>query len=558
MTPDEVQPAEAGEVNLLKLRFQDVMGIVSDAPPAVTYCVLSRPGGFLLVVPNGVFPPGLLQEAADTGYPGVIGPSTVISAPAVELAENGEWVGVYPPRSIEVTLVDLGTDAAVGLEPLLEDLGGCTPFVADAPMLFPLATSVTASATDWTANMEGDRGAGYITAEELLPEPAVSVAAPLLERRAKAEPRPKKPTIASLASQQDGIMQALQALSSQVQQLAKPPMPVEQVVPEVPQALMAGNRAALAAPVSAAIAPAPSAPSHLASLLGAPPKAKAPQPSAVFGAPGDTLQQLLDGDPLDESAGHEAPIASALLAQSKALTALVAHMAGGADPMSDLASGSASSLSVKGSAARMKLQRELHGRSGGFFLKVQEAARRRMEPTAQLSNLPEELQRLPVMTRYLERFGGFRDQKTWGLVMWQLAQIFDLLASDQIEGAKDVLALLVVMVDQTVLDSGQPDLGWILSLQEDPPGPLFTAAQASTGGAVRPCSHLADPKWLAVALSYVKEMETSTAKRAELTKGKAAALPADSVPKAPAPVLTKKQQRAKLWAERKASAAPKA
>ncbi|CAE7488234.1 unnamed protein product [Symbiodinium sp. CCMP2456] len=499
MNPDEVVPAEAGEVNLLKVRPQEVLGIVSDAPPAVCYCVLSRPGGFLLVLPSGVFSPGVLQEAADQGFSSVIGPSTVITAPAVELAESGEWLGVYPQRMIEVTLIDFGETAAGGLEPLLEGLPECTPFVAESPMLFPLATSVTAAAVEWTANMEGDRGAGYITAEELLPEQALP-SAPLLERRPKAEARPKKPTMAALASQQEGIMQALQALSTQVQQLASnPPPPQTGPAPLVGPAPLGGNRSALAAPVSAAIAASPAAPRQLASLLGAPPRAKAAFSVAGFGAPEAVAPGPLDGDPLDEDAVSGGPLASALLAQSKALTTLVAQLAGGGDPMSDLAASGPNSISVKGSAARMKLQRELHGRAGGFFAKVQEAARRRMEPTAQLGNLPEELQRLPVMTRYFERFGGFRDQRTWGLVMWQLAQAFDLLASDQLEGAKDRLALLIVMIDQTVLDAGQPDLGWILSLQEDPPTPL----------------------WLAVALSYVKEMETLSSKRSELSRAKA-------------------------------------
>ena len=84
------------------------------------------------------------------------------------------------------------------------------------------------------------------------------------------------------------------------------------------------------------------------------------------------------------------------------------------------------------------------------------------------------------MTRFLERYGGFKDQRVWGLVQWQLAQIFDLLASEQVEGAKDVLALLMLMVDQTVLDSGHHELGWILSLQEDPPSQVFTAPQHSS------------------------------------------------------------------------------
>ena len=66
--------------------------------------------------------------------------------------------------------------------------------------------------------VEGERGAGYVTAEELIQE---SPASPLfLGGRAKAEPK-RKPTVAALAAQQDDIMQALAALSTQVQSLAK-------------------------------------------------------------------------------------------------------------------------------------------------------------------------------------------------------------------------------------------------------------------------------------------------------------------------------------------------
>ena len=73
---------------------------------------------------------------------------------------------------------------------------------------------------------------------------------------------------------------------------------------------------------------------------------------------------------------------------------------------------------MKGSAARMKLQRELHARTGSFYTKVQEAALRRMEPTANLAVLQEDAQRRPVMTKYLERYGGFRDQRSRGLLQW--------------------------------------------------------------------------------------------------------------------------------------------
>ena len=313
-----------------------------------------------------------------------------------------------------------------------------------APTLFPAVASY---------QVEGERGAGYVTAEELIPgtEP------PLLERRPKAEPR-RKPTVAALAVQQESIMEAIAALSTQVQQLAKASTSTEvrgTVVPAAGSLALPTNapRQVLAAPVSATVVPQHAPPKKLASLLGAPPKAVAPKRSDLpvldeeAGAliPGD-----LDGEPHDEGG----PLASALLAQSRALTSLVSQMAGAGDPLAELA--------TKGSAARMKLQRELHSRSGSFFLKVQEAALRRMEPTANIAMLEDDARNRPILTRCLERYGGFRDQRTWGLIQWQLAQVFDLLGPGQVEGAKDVLAMTLVMIDQTVIDGGRPDRGFFL------------------------------------------------------------------------------------------------
>ena len=137
------------------------------------------------------------------------------------------------------------------------------------------------------------------------------------------------------------------------------------------------------------------------------------------------------------------------------------------------------------------------------------------------------------MTKYLERYGGYRDQRTFGLLQWQLAQAFDLLGSNQTEGAKDVLALAIVMIDQLVSDSGRADLGWILTLQEDPPSTVFSSPQHSSGS-VRVCSHLADPKWVAVALSYVKEMGTLASRRAEVPRSQPSGPASVEAPATPA------------------------
>ena len=84
-----------------------------------------------------------------------VGPSTKVTAPAGDLASLASGPA---PRSIEVTLIDF----ADALEPREEDRVGRTD------------TSVAASAVEWTANMEGDRGAGNCC-QSSLPSQALSV-----------------------------------------------------------------------------------------------------------------------------------------------------------------------------------------------------------------------------------------------------------------------------------------------------------------------------------------------------------------------------------------------
>eukprot|EP00439_Symbiodinium_sp_Y106_P081381 s400_g20.t1 len=427
---EDLVAADTGEVVLLKVNYQHALQLEGEVQSAVGYCILKRPGGFLLALPPTYIPQPVLEEASREGFLGILGPYT-----------------------ISVLIADFSEQAMAGIEVLEENIAQCVPFLEEAPNLFPLATALVAFAASWTAGVEGDRGA-YFTAEEHGPP--------------------------------------------------GPPL--------------------------------------------APPRARVPVE--------EPFQLDVDGAPLAISGEGEltgdSQIANAVLAQSRALTALVAQLAGSSDPISDLPSGGGGSLSTKGSAARLRLQRELSARTGSFFDKVFEAALRRMEPTVDLNSLAGGTQQVPVMTRYLERYGGFRDHRTWGLVQWQLGQIFDLLSTDQVGGAKHAVALLMVMVDQLVLDSGSPDLGWILSLQEDPPGPLFSAPSNMLGSSLRSCSHLADPKWVATSLAYVKEMETLANRRAEVAKRPPPGPP--EPPGSKASPLTRKQQRAKLWAERKAAA----
>ena len=73
------------------------------------------------------------RPGAREGFLSALEPYTRPSAPAVELAESGEWVGVYPSRSLEVLLADFGEVALGGVEALEEDLISCVPFFWPPP-----------------------------------------------------------------------------------------------------------------------------------------------------------------------------------------------------------------------------------------------------------------------------------------------------------------------------------------------------------------------------------------------------------------------------------------
>ena len=111
------------------------------------------------------------------------------------------------------------------------------------------------------------------------------------------------------------------------------------------------------------------------------------------------------------------------------------------------------------------------------------------------------------MTKYLERYGGFSKAKELGLLQWQLAIAMALPGNGEPRAAADVIALMMVMVEQSSLD-GNPDIGWLLTLQNDPPSSIFLDRQNLPTTGLKPFSSLADPKWIATMLSFVKEQDS--------------------------------------------------
>ena len=77
----------------------------------------------------------------------------------------------------------------------------------------------------------------------------------------------------------------------------------------------------------------------------------------------------------------------------------------------------------------------------------------------------------------------------------------------------------MIMIKQTALD-GRSDLGWLLTLQHDPPSALFVDHQALPLSSLRPFSPLADQRLVATTLAFVRELDTLSTKRAEFAKQK--------------------------------------
>ena len=150
------------------------------------YCIMKRPSGFLLCVPDGFLPQEELDRGQEAAEVEGVGPSFQVTAPAVMLASTGEWM-------VQAVVVDLDSRVAPQLSPADLSALGLYTFKDDAPNVFPLASEVLRQTRDWIATVDGfahDRS-GYQTAASATEAPA----------NTRAEKAPKRPTVQQLAMQ---------------------------------------------------------------------------------------------------------------------------------------------------------------------------------------------------------------------------------------------------------------------------------------------------------------------------------------------------------------------
>ena len=535
---------------------------------AMVLCVVRKESGVLLAAPSNFFLAEVLEAGQIAGPDDLVGPSVLMHVPGGRLDQmNGSPPVAAPDAWVDVMVVDMSPDILDQLTPVAEYDGPTELlhlFDTD-PFVYPLRDDLVSMTWDWLVQPSSVERIQYYSAgeeeqeeEELVPETVA--AAPLPHavpagpkaaglpigagkgQKPRSPPKAKKPSVASLATSFESVMAVLPALTNQIAELNQRTKTMEERMQEP------GRLSALSRPLgdSAMTGSSAKSPPTAATLLKEmPPPSnllKLKQPSKGGGHV-ETETAALVEEKNGESGGGD--MIQAMFAQSTAITALAAQIASmSGDPMGELAS-SSTGFSSKGAAGRMKLQLELAAQKGTFFSAVVANMGRRMHPAMRLEATPMQLAGQGItMSKYVERFGGYGRARDFGHVMWQVALIMDHLQMENWQGAMDATALLAVCLEQTALD-GSMDVGLLLSLSEDPPSGVFTnrsLAPLSRGKAFAP---LASQQWIAVALSYIKELDLITQKRADLTGGKtqpAGDLVAPKVKPKPQPKWKKKKK----------------
>ena len=261
--------------------------------------------------------------------------------------------------------------------------------------------------------------------------------------------------------------------------------------------------------------------SAFASYFGPPPKTGPAKAAAADQAPAHAAVSPEALDPEGADDPQSSSLQGALAQQGSALTLLVNHLIAQASENSgDFGGGAAgsSSLSSKGTARRDRLQAELAEHTGNFMLAVVQMGFRRMYPAGQQPRSLEEVRANPPPFRfqdYIERYGGYGQQRDLGLVAFMVSQIADLLISGEVEGALDSLSLLLVALEQAAQDSGKWEVAYALSMFPDPPSQVFQSRPSPHNARLRAWAPLCPAPWCTTTLAYLKEADAILARRTE-------------------------------------------
>lgn len=276
--------------------------------------VLKRAGGLILALPPEFIPEDVLAEGEMADDQHMIGLSKMVEVPGA-MSQDSRVVPIG--ASMSVLLVDCSEEIVSHMrkEEIAEDF--VIRFSLEDPEAFPLPSAIVAAAFDWLREEVGaERAALYspeVTAESGGETPQTRGRRPKMAARpdgalpsGKPKPKPKKQTNASLASQLDTVAQTLQSLLARQDQLE--------------ESVKNPTAAALQRPLASQLAQKQLALGGVATMVGSPPRVRHQREDLVVPqtiAPPELLE-VEEVKPLQGGEGGD--LASAMLAQSAALT----------------------------------------------------------------------------------------------------------------------------------------------------------------------------------------------------------------------------------------------
>ena len=510
---ENMKLCQTGEPTLLIMSLPSE--VLADDSFAEAFClpVAFRPGGILLALPDEAvghqaYAP---NEILDADL--MVGAVKRLEVPLVEEGEGGGHVSAGLIAG--VIILDFSEDILPFLreyDPTRDTESWITPFSHEKPTALPEPGSLHEQSVTWIQAQADSSRVHFYSAQEDLEEPKAK--ATVLPASSKKVPAPKRVTNNAIMDQLAMINEQMKLLASRqdlVEQSVKSGGAVEDVPEKVsgkpPQVRLSDALVGLSTGAQdAGMHPAKKA----ALLSGPPPKVRATAKEKTVAAVPEPL------DPFHTEEAVQLPqqeFAAALMQQSTAITALVAHLANQSDPLSELSSSSSGGGGTKGVSRREKLQSELAARSGGFFLAMMQQVHRRMNPGKPLPKSESELSGTSLLA-YLERHGGYKGQRDLGLIMWIAAHIVDCLSAGDVEGAKEHVALLIVSLEQAAADGGW-GIAFLLALIEEPPLALFQEKLSNISMHGKPFAPLVPPQWAAICLAYVREMELLSNRKKE-------------------------------------------
>ena len=474
--------------------------------------LIPRADGFLLCLPHGLFEDAMVVEGEyPADFPSWLGIGSMFEVPFVEETDEGSTIplGLSGP----VTVIDVGNEVLARCreyDPVTDSDSPIQPFHETAVQAIPQLTSLLPAVQSWITERY-DGGAPFHSAQE---DPEVK-APPAAKAGQKKAPAVKRVTNASIMEQLNMITSQMQVLTVRQDALEKAGTlsPSAKGVSEQPTG-RAVKFPALSDGLLSGGGPPLSVPKML-QVVGPPPKTQIHKvASTVVAVPPEKPNALLLGT--GDHAQDSGQIVNALSQQSTAITALVAHLTQ-QDPLAELSSSSTTTSSMKGVLRREKLQAELAGRTGNFFLLLMQQVHKKLRPGRPLPKSEEELETVSLL-EYLEKSGGYRSQRSLGLVQWITAHAVDAAIHNDMVGCREHLALLAMAVEQANYDNGDWSVAYLISLLEELPVTMFQERTLAVTSTSRPFSPLIPPAWTATTLGYLKDLEVLSNKKPDARK----------------------------------------